>query len=409
MYLSVKGYINCLRKNQRYLADGTGFLTPRMGGFHENRLIRCVREREKEIRTKHVVTDVGGKTPSQDMKVDRWFLTRFSIENAYGGLCEEFFSLDGGSSAWEAQNGKGNPFIATPLGGNTNRQLKINAQRIGPLYQGEYLASEGPTMSSVFDFWCMVWQEKVERILSVNFPHEERLYPAIYDPSKETIQYWPIEIGKTVAYMPFKITCIDTRMMISPGIRAVKPNDMVYRVTHLRISYSNPIGDPEPDREIVHMCYYRWPDGCLPIPWPVTTASYAATALRIIDIVERELPQSSSSLLVHCHAGLGRTGVFIALDVALRQLYQNNTVNIKGVVEKLREKRARAVMNPWQYAYINVVVAEKALQCGALSSCVGGHSARQLIDRMWTDLFEEVHRQFQGNILTYTPEMMYTS
>ncbi|EYC23338.1 hypothetical protein Y032_0015g2599 [Ancylostoma ceylanicum] len=69
-------------------------------------------------------------------------------------------------------------------------------------------------MSSVFDFWCMVWQENVERILSVNFPHEERLYPAIYDPSKETIQYWPIEIGKTVAYMPFKITCMDTRMMV---------------------------------------------------------------------------------------------------------------------------------------------------------------------------------------------------
>ncbi|KAL6726198.1 hypothetical protein Aduo_008194 [Ancylostoma duodenale] len=381
----------------------------RMGGFHENRLIRCVREREKEIRTKHVVNDVGGKTPSQDMKVDRWFLTRFSIENAYGGLCEEFFSLDGGPSAWETQTGKGNPFIATPLGGNTNRQLKINAQRIGPLFQAEYLASEGPTMSSVFDFWCMVWQENVERILSVNFPHEERLYPAIYDPSKETIQYWPIENGKTVAYMPFKITCMDTRMMVAPGIRAITPNDMVYRVTQLRISYSNPIGDPEPDREIVHMCYYRWPDGCLPIPWPLTTASYAATAMRIIDIVERELPSSSSPLLVHCHAGLGRTGVFIALDVALRQLYQNNTVNIKGVVERLREKRARAVMNPWQYAYINVVVAEKALQCGALSSCVGGHNVRHLIDRMWTDLFDEVHRQFQGNILTYTPELMYTS
>ncbi|EYC23336.1 hypothetical protein Y032_0015g2599 [Ancylostoma ceylanicum] len=153
----------------------------------------------------------------------------------------------------------------------------------------------------------------------------------------------------------------------------------------------------------------RWPDGCLPIPWPLTTASYAVTAMRIIDIVERELPSSTSPLLVHCHAGLGRTGVFIALDVALRQLYQNNTVNIKGVVERLREKRARAVMNPWQYAYINVVVAEKALQCGALSSCVGGHNVRHLIDRMWTDLFDEVHRQFQGNILTYTPELMYTS
>uniref|UniRef100_A0A0K0DFN7 Protein-tyrosine phosphatase n=1 Tax=Angiostrongylus cantonensis TaxID=6313 RepID=A0A0K0DFN7_ANGCA len=336
------------------------------------------------------------------MRVDRWFLTRFSIDNAYGGLCEEFISLEGGPSAWEQQTGRGNPFIATPFGGNANRQLKINAQRIGPLFHGQYLASEGPTVSSVFDFWCMVWQENVERILSVNFPYEERLYPSMYDPSKETIQYWPTEIGETVVYMPFKVTCVNTRMMISPGILAVTPNEMVYRVTQLRISYSNPIGAPQPDRELVHMCYYRWPDGGLPIPWPITM-SYATTALRIIDIVDRELPPSTSSLLVHCHAGLGRTGVFIALDVALRQLYQNNTVNIRGVVEKLREKRARAVMNPWQYAYINVVVAEK---CGVLSPCLGGHSVRHLIDRLWKDLFDEVHRQFQGNMLTYTPELL---
>lgn len=92
------------------------------------------------------------------MRVDRWFLTRFSIDNAYGGLCEEFISLEGGPSAWEQQTGRGNPFIATPFGGNANRQLKINAQRIGPLFHGQYLASEGPTVSSVFDFWCMVWQ-----------------------------------------------------------------------------------------------------------------------------------------------------------------------------------------------------------------------------------------------------------
>ncbi|KAJ1370017.1 hypothetical protein KIN20_031650 [Parelaphostrongylus tenuis] len=188
---------------------------------------------------------------------------------------------------------------------------------------------------------------------------------------------------------------------------AAKANDMVYRVTQLRVSYSNPIDEPEPDREVVHMCYYRWPDGGLPIPWPMTTTSNATTALRIIEIVERELPPSSSSLLVHCHGGLGRTGVFIALDVALRQLYQNNTVNIKGVVERLREKRAKAVMNPWQYAYINVVLAEKAAQCGALAPCIGGHNVRQLIDQMWKELSDEVHRQFQGNVLTYTPELKF--
>ena len=72
--------------------------------------------------------------------------------------------------------------------------------------------------------------------------------------------------------------------------------------------------------------------------------------------------------------GLGRTGVFIAVDVAIRQLEQAQTVKFKesakkkchffqvgiaGIVEKVRETRARSVMNPWQYAYINLLVAEK--------------------------------------------------
>ena len=75
--------------------------------------------------------------------------------------------------------------------------------------------------------------------------------------------------------------------------------------------------------------------------------------------------------------GLGRTGVFIAVDVAIRQLEQAQTVKFKesakkmslfqvgiaGIVEKVRETRARSVMNPWQYAYINLLVAEKVKKC----------------------------------------------
>ncbi|PAV86878.1 hypothetical protein WR25_02059 [Diploscapter pachys] len=384
------------------------FPTPNQakGGFHENpnRLIRCVKNREKTLRKK---LDSKKLTSIADLKVDRWFLTRFSIETPYAGLQEEFASLETGVSQW-TQTSRVNSYIATPLGINAYRQLKvINAQKIGPLFGREYVASEGPTTSSVYDFWTLIWQEDIGRVLSVNFPYEERLYPSIYDQAKETIQYWPIVAGETMIFKPFHITCIESTMKVAPFVEAATPREMVYRVTRLRLFYQNPVFPDQPTRDILHFCYYRWPDGRLPIPWS-NGDCHSETGLSLFDAANFELIATmppGQPLLVHCHAvsekfflpfltGLGRTGVFIAVDVAIRQLEQAQTVGIAGIVEKVRETRARSVMNPWQYTYINLLIAEKALQLGILPPNIGGYSSRVLIDRVWQEINDELNRQF---------------
>lgn len=137
--------------------------------------------------------------------------------------------------------------------------FQTNAQRILDKEQAQtqYVACEGPTASSVYDFWCLVWQEGVERIVSVNFPYEERLYQSIYDKNKETVQYWPMVEGESLVYMPIIVKCLESRMMVSYGLPAMNEHEMVYRICRLRLTFSNPIGEPEPDREIIHMCYYR--------------------------------------------------------------------------------------------------------------------------------------------------------
>lgn len=73
-----------------------------------------------------------------------------------------------------------------------------------------YICCEGPNSSSSYDFWEMVWQEGVTAVLMLNTPFEERLFPKTYNPSHETIQYWPLNQGdvKVLSFAPaFPITC----------------------------------------------------------------------------------------------------------------------------------------------------------------------------------------------------------
>ncbi|VDN31549.1 unnamed protein product [Gongylonema pulchrum] len=89
----------------------------------------------------------------------------------------------------------------------------VNAQRIERQDGRTYLACEGPNFLTVYDFWALVWQENVTTLVSANFPHEERLYTPGCPEDKETIQYWPICKDDTFAFMPFKITCVNTTLM----------------------------------------------------------------------------------------------------------------------------------------------------------------------------------------------------
>ncbi|EFO14226.1 hypothetical protein LOAG_14298, partial [Loa loa] len=137
-------------------------------------------------------------------------------------------------------------------------------------------------------------------------------------------------------------------------IRTNNSKECVYRLTQLRIRYCNSINQQK-DRYLTHVCYFRWPDGRLPLPWGQqnTLAKAANTLLQILLMV------GDDTTLIHCHAGRGRTGVLIALDFAIHQLKNSQTVNVEALIEKIRQQRPGAVMNHWQYAYINIIIAEQ--------------------------------------------------
>ena len=52
---------------------------------------------------------------------------------------------------------------------------------------------------------------------------------------------------------------------------------------------------------------------------------------------------SKGPILVHCSAGVGRTGTFIAIDIALEQAKREELVDIAGIVNRLRQQRMKMV------------------------------------------------------------------
>jgi len=74
---------------------------------------------------------------------------------------------------------------------------------------------------------------------------------------------------------------------------------------------------------------------------------------------------------VHCSAGIGRTGVFCALDIALREVYEGlvppaQAVDVARSVAALRRTRGGMVQTPEQYAFIY-----RALQDDLRAACGG--------------------------------------
>ncbi|KAM3720974.1 Receptor-type tyrosine-protein phosphatase gamma [Dirofilaria immitis] len=306
----------------------------------------------------------------KNMKVEHWFLTHFSISNAYQSLCSEFDSLQHMTNDWLSSidhDHSAFTFIHHSISTRLSRTLKINAQRIVREDGKVYFACEGPNLITVYDFWTLVWQENIKAIMSMNYPYEERLYRNAYQKNQETIQYWPIIHGKTYNFMPFKITCISSFLMADCKIRTNDKNEYVYRLTKLRIRYCNPIY-PQNDRLLTHVCYFRWPDGRLPLPWgrQNTLAKAGNILLQILLMVSDDIT------LIHCHAGRGRTGVLVTLDFAMHQLKNLQTVNIAALIEKIRQQRPGVVMNRWQYVYINIIIAEQAYHLGYLMDRING-------------------------------------
>uniref|UniRef100_A0A8D0L4V4 Tyrosine-protein phosphatase non-receptor type 20 n=1 Tax=Sphenodon punctatus TaxID=8508 RepID=A0A8D0L4V4_SPHPU len=189
-----------------------------------------------------------------------------------------------------------------------------------------FVAAQGPLPGTLVDFWQMIWQEKTSAIVMLTGLVEQN--------KTKCEQYWPEQKQE---YGDFTVTLNNT--WTSTGL--------VTRTFSLRKA-----GCPLP-RLVEQFHYLLWPDHGVPRD--------PARLLRLVETVNERA--SSSPVIVHCSAGVGRTGTFIALDLLLKMARAEGSVDVFRCVQRLREQRVSMVQTKEQYAFLYEVLLE-GLLCG---------------------------------------------
>uniref|UniRef100_A0A670Y2K1 Receptor-type tyrosine-protein phosphatase O n=1 Tax=Pseudonaja textilis TaxID=8673 RepID=A0A670Y2K1_PSETE len=187
----------------------------------------------------------------------------------------------------------------------------------------EYIATQGPLPETRNDFWKMVLQQKSQIIVMLTQCNEKRRVKCDH--------YWPFA-EEPVLYGDITVE------MLSEEEQA----DWVFR--NFRISYADEVQD------VMHFNYTSWPDHGVP------PTNAAESILHFVQMVRQQAMKSKGPMVVHCSAGVGRTGTFIALDRLLQHIHDHEFVDILGMVSDMRSYRMSMVQTEEQYIFIHQCV-----------------------------------------------------
>ncbi|XP_015132969.2 receptor-type tyrosine-protein phosphatase kappa isoform X2 [Gallus gallus] len=195
-----------------------------------------------------------------------------------------------------------------------------------------FIAAQGPLPGTVVDFWQMVWQEKISVIVMLTGLVEQN--------KVKCEQYWP---EQQQVYGDFTVTLNNTRTTTG----------LITRVFCLqKAGWALP-------KVVEQFHYLQWPDHDVP--------RNPSQLLCLVEMVNKSGSESPTGpVLVHCSAGIGRTGTFIALDFLLKMAKAEGKVDVFHCVQKLREQRIGMVQTKEQYAFLYEVLLE-----GLLCGCTG--------------------------------------
>lgn len=110
-----------------------------------------------------------------------------------------------------------------------------------------------------------------------------------------------------------------------------------------------------PDREVKQLQFTAWPDHGVP--------DHPAPFLQFLRRVRNLNPVEAGPIVVHCSAGVGRTGCFIVIDSMLERMKHEKSIDIYGHVTCLRAQRNYMVQTEDQYIFIHDALLE-AVICG---------------------------------------------
>ncbi|XP_026182626.1 receptor-type tyrosine-protein phosphatase R [Mastacembelus armatus] len=180
-----------------------------------------------------------------------------------------------------------------------------------------YIATQGPMVNTVNDFWQMTWQEESPVIVMITKLKEK---------NEKCVLYWPEKRG-----IYGKVEVI---------VRSVRECEH-YTTRSLALKCGNQT------RVLQHYWYTSWPDH--------KTPDSAMPLLQLMADVEadRRAAATTGPVIVHCSAGIGRTGCFIATTIGCRQLQVEGVVDVLSITCQLRADRGGMIQTGEQYEFVH--------------------------------------------------------
>ncbi|KAI6196186.1 hypothetical protein M3Y94_01079100 [Aphelenchoides besseyi] len=193
------------------------------------------------------------------------------------------------------------------------------------LLENHFICTQGPMDNTVVDFWRMCWQERVKQIIMLCCCEELG--------KQKCSQYWPQKVGESRTIGPLVVRC-----------EKLDLSDSSFVTTRLLLIY----GDES--RHLDHRQWKTWPDKSVP-----------KTPMAPFRLLQHTRRQTKYPSVIHCSAGVGRTGTLVAIEVGFRSLIRAQQPNMLQLVKDLRAQRSHIVQTEDQYIYVHYALLQLML------------------------------------------------
>jgi len=196
----------------------------------------------------------------------------------------------------------------------------INASIVG--CRKEYIAAQGPLPHTQMDFWRMMVETQAEALVMLTRVDDESRH--------KSCAYWEPQVLASFRE--------------AHGITVTLSSEQTFP-SHTERTFLL-TSDDAPPRTLTQYHFTEWPDHDVP------------DLTAILDFHKRIRQCHAGMLVVHCSAGVGRTGSFCAIDMLLSKLVNGEPINIPETVATLRKYRMHMCQTLEQYTFIYDLVKE---------------------------------------------------